>query len=399
MLLGLLLIAVAAARTDGAPTPAPLGYKEASILVALRHRLPPASPSTPGEDGHSPLLGRLVWMEGGFWIMEHEVTQAQWAAVMGENPSLRGQGCDRAGTPRAGEQLPVVCVTLEEAREFARLVSAREQATYAVPTEAQWRAAAARAPAFAPPEPRAPSAAALAWIDELRTERDAFLELARESGLGALWADAFADGALQHALETWPSDYPALAEVTWIGGKVLLDVAAAERASLRTVEDADASLYRDYAVGTVAPLEVRGRRLLTYTIRFGRRGGFTTPAVAEAEAYFTKRGWTVPPEDAITSYDAEDGPEEVCSRRFLDGALCDLLGNVWEWTASPLAGATQSSSTRTLARGGSWADGPAAATMDGQTVQDADSASDRIGFRLVRAPDGASRVLLQGGAD
>jgi formylglycine-generating enzyme required for sulfatase activity len=399
MLVGLLMIAVAAARTDGAAMPAPLGHKEASILVALRNRQPPASPSTPGEDGRSPLLGRLVWMEGGFWIMEHEVTQAQWVAVMGENASVRDRGCERAGTAKAAEQLPVVCVTFEEAQAFARLVSAREQAVYAVPTEAQWRSAVASAPALPPAEPRAPSAAARAWLDELLTERDAFLQLARESGLGAVWADAFADEALQHALQTWPTDYPALAEATWIGGRVLLDVAAAERDALRTVETTDAFLYRDYAVGTVAPLEVRGRRLLTYTIRLGRRGAFTTPAVAEAEAYFAKRGWMVPPEDAVTSYDAEDGAEEICSRRFLDGAICDLLGNVSEWTASPLAGVAQSASTRVLARGGSWADGPAAATPDGHTVQDADSASDRIGFRLVRAPDGTSRALRQGGAD
>jgi hypothetical protein len=331
--------------------------------------------------------------------MEHEVTQAQWTAVMGENAALRGPGCDRAGTAKEGAQLPVVCVTFEEAQEFARLVSAREQALYTVPTEAQWRCAAASSPPSAPPEPRAPSAAARAWLDELLTARDAFMELARGSGLGPMWADGFADGALQHALEEWPTDHPALAEVTWVGGRVLLDVAEAERTSLRTVEDADASLYRDYAVGTLGPLEVRGRRMLTYTIRFGRRGGFTSPAVAAAEAYFRKRGWTVPPEDAVTSHDAEDGAEEVCSRQITEGALCDLLGNVWEWTASPMAGAAQSSSARAVARGGSWADGPAAATIDGHAAQGPDSASDRIGFRLVRAPDGTSRVLPQGGAD
>ncbi len=114
-------------------------------------------------------------------------------------------------------------MTLEEAREFARLVSAREQATYAVPTEAQWRAAAASAPASATPEPRAPSAAARTWLDELLTARDALIDVARESGLGAIWADAFADEALQHALQAWPTDYPALAEATWIGGRVLPD--------------------------------------------------------------------------------------------------------------------------------------------------------------------------------
>jgi formylglycine-generating enzyme required for sulfatase activity len=74
-----------------------------------------------------------VTLTKGFWMMEHEVTQGEWLAVMGSNPA-RFKQC--------GPNCPVEQVSWDAAVEFARRVSARDGAHYALPTEAQWEYAA-----------------------------------------------------------------------------------------------------------------------------------------------------------------------------------------------------------------------------------------------------------------
>jgi len=61
-------------------------------------------------------------------VMEHEVTQAQWEAVMGSNPS-RFSGCPTC---------PVESVSWHQAVAFAEAVSAMEDCTYRLPTEEEW---------------------------------------------------------------------------------------------------------------------------------------------------------------------------------------------------------------------------------------------------------------------
>ena len=56
-----------------------------------------------------------------FLISKHEITQAQWVAVMGSNPS-----------DHEGDDLPVVDVSWEDCRELC------EQTGLSLPTEAQW---------------------------------------------------------------------------------------------------------------------------------------------------------------------------------------------------------------------------------------------------------------------
>jgi formylglycine-generating enzyme required for sulfatase activity len=64
-----------------------------------------------------------------FYLQMTEVTQAQYRAVMGRNPSYR-RGCDRC---------PVETVTWQDAREFIRRLNAREKTDkYRLPTEAEW---------------------------------------------------------------------------------------------------------------------------------------------------------------------------------------------------------------------------------------------------------------------
>lgn len=66
-----------------------------------------------------------------FAIGVYEVTQAEWVALMGENPS---------GVQ--GEHLPVDNVSWEDAQEFVRRLSERTGKKYRLPTEAEWEYAA-----------------------------------------------------------------------------------------------------------------------------------------------------------------------------------------------------------------------------------------------------------------
>ena len=70
-----------------------------------------------------------------FWLAKTEVTQAQWEALMGSNPSYF-----------KGGQLPVENVSWDDAMEFCRKLTERERQAgrlptgtiYTLPTEAQW---------------------------------------------------------------------------------------------------------------------------------------------------------------------------------------------------------------------------------------------------------------------
>jgi formylglycine-generating enzyme required for sulfatase activity len=74
-----------------------------------------------------------VRISQAFYLGKHEVTQAQWQAVMGSNPS------QFAGDP----QRPVERVSWDDVQAFVQKLNAREGgAQYRLPTEAEWEYAA-----------------------------------------------------------------------------------------------------------------------------------------------------------------------------------------------------------------------------------------------------------------
>jgi uncharacterized protein (TIGR02996 family) len=70
-----------------------------------------------------------VTLTRGFYLGCYPVTQAQWRAVMGRNPSLF------KGQPK---EWPVELVTWEDCREFIQKLSEREGLTYRFPSESEW---------------------------------------------------------------------------------------------------------------------------------------------------------------------------------------------------------------------------------------------------------------------
>ena len=84
--------------------------------------------SPPDEEWHrdGEVLHRVT-LSKAFYIGTTEVTQAQWLALMGENPSFFED-----------EDLPVETVTWDQAAEFCRKLSDKEGQTYRLATEAEW---------------------------------------------------------------------------------------------------------------------------------------------------------------------------------------------------------------------------------------------------------------------
>jgi len=98
-------------------------------------RIEPGSFQMGSENGNSnekPVHG--VTIRRGFELGKYEVTQAQWRAVMGKNPSHFSKG---------GDACPVESVSWDDAQAFIGTLNARRDGyTYRLPTEAEWEYAA-----------------------------------------------------------------------------------------------------------------------------------------------------------------------------------------------------------------------------------------------------------------
>jgi len=90
------------------------------------------------ESGHqSDEVQHRVTLTKGYWLGKYEVTQGQWQAVMGSNPS---------NFKNAGSNAPVESVSWDDAQEYCKKLTAKERAAgrlpsgyeYTLPTEAQW---------------------------------------------------------------------------------------------------------------------------------------------------------------------------------------------------------------------------------------------------------------------
>ena len=75
-----------------------------------------------------------VRISRGFWLGKYEMTQRQWQAVMGNNPS-QFKNC--------GENCPVETISWNDLQEFiGRINTGSKGEPYRLPTEAEWEYAA-----------------------------------------------------------------------------------------------------------------------------------------------------------------------------------------------------------------------------------------------------------------
>ena len=73
--------------------------------------------------------GTTITLTKGYYLQTTPVTQGQWKAVMGSNPSYF-KDC--------GDDCPVENVSWDDVQEFLKKLSQKEGKTYRLPTEAEW---------------------------------------------------------------------------------------------------------------------------------------------------------------------------------------------------------------------------------------------------------------------
>jgi formylglycine-generating enzyme required for sulfatase activity len=83
-------------------------------------------------NGEADEIVHMVTISRGFYMGRTEVTQAQWRAVMGNNPS-EFKDCDNC---------PVDTVSWNDVQAFLGKLNARGEGAYRLPTEAEWEYAA-----------------------------------------------------------------------------------------------------------------------------------------------------------------------------------------------------------------------------------------------------------------
>lgn len=106
-----------------------IGMEFVKIPVGIFYMGSPKSEAG-SKDGETPQ--HLVTISRSFYMGKTEVTQEQWQAVMGDNPSSF-KNCLKC---------PVENVSWDDAQEFIKKLNAKNEGAYRLPTEAEWEYAA-----------------------------------------------------------------------------------------------------------------------------------------------------------------------------------------------------------------------------------------------------------------
>jgi len=126
-----------------------------------------------------------------FYIGKYEVTQEQWQAIMGENPSSINKGAN----------LPLTDVSWEDCQEFIKKLNAKTNGGYRLPTEAEWEYAC-----------RAGTRTAYSFGESL-TRGDANYGSSSAKAVGSYKPNAFGlydmHGNVLEWCEDWYGKYPA----------------------------------------------------------------------------------------------------------------------------------------------------------------------------------------------
>src|SRR5208282_6754621 len=87
------------------------------------------------EDRNSDEAQHSVTLTKGFFMGIHPITQEQWQAVMGNNPSYHNRTRNQYD---CCEKKPVEMVTWKDCQQFLKKLRDRDKKKYRLPTEAEW---------------------------------------------------------------------------------------------------------------------------------------------------------------------------------------------------------------------------------------------------------------------
>ena len=127
-----------------------------------------------------------------FYMGKHEVTQEQWEALMGKNPSTT-----------KGAKLPVTNVSWEDCQEFIKKLNAKTDGGYRLPTEAEWDYAC-----------RAGTTTAYSFGDKITPKDANYLDskIGKPVAVGSYKPNAFGlfdmHGNVWEWCEDWHGEYP-----------------------------------------------------------------------------------------------------------------------------------------------------------------------------------------------
>ena len=128
-----------------------------------------------------------------FYMGKYEVTQGQWQAIMGDNPSGKTKGA----------KLPVTNVSWEDCQEFIKKLNQKTNGGYRLPTEAEWEYSC-----------RAGTTTAYSFGDKI-TPQDANYEdskIGKPVAVGSYKPNAFGlydmHGNVNEWCEDWDAPYP-----------------------------------------------------------------------------------------------------------------------------------------------------------------------------------------------
>ena len=127
-----------------------------------------------------------------FYMGKYEVTQEQWEAVMGYNPST---------SANKGAKLPVTNVVWKDCQEFIKKLNAKTDGGYLLPTESEWEYSC-----------RAGSTTVYSFGDEI-TPKDANYEdskIGRPVAVGSYKPNVFGLYDMHVNVEEWCEDWAAI---------------------------------------------------------------------------------------------------------------------------------------------------------------------------------------------
>jgi len=142
----------------------------------------------------------VVTLTKPFYIGKYEVTQEQWEAVMGDNPSVL-----------KGEKLPVTNVSWDDCQKFIKNLNAKTNGGYRLPTEAEWEYAC-----------RAGTTTTYSFGDKITPEdANGDSKIAKPVAVGGYKPNAFGlfdmhGNVFEHCLD-WNNGYKGVAEIDPFG--------------------------------------------------------------------------------------------------------------------------------------------------------------------------------------